>query len=92
MPPLLVALVVVFALVAVFWTTRDASTTGRKWALRIAGIVACYVLAGLLSGDPQAAAKSGELTVYLGIPAIVLYMIASSRAKAGARRATPRRR
>ena len=79
MPPVLIAFLEVAALFAVFWTTRAAPTAGRKWFLRIAGFVVLYLLAAVLAGDAQVAAKPGEYAVYLGIPAIVIYLIAQPR-------------
>jgi len=90
--PWIAALVFVLGVVAVFWTTREAPGRGRRWALRLAGIAACWVVTGLLSGDAGTAAKSGEYAVYLGLPAAVLYMIASRRANERPRRPAPRGR
>jgi hypothetical protein len=86
MPPFLVALIEVTALFALFWGTRTTEGAGRKWFLRIAGFVVMYLLAAVLIGDPEAGVKSGEYMVYLGIPAILIYMFASRRTGAGAAR------
>ena len=36
-------------------------------------------LSGVLAGDAQAAARTGEYSVYLTIPAIVVYLILARR-------------
>ena len=88
MPPILIALLEVIVLFAVFWSTRAYESAGKKWFSRIAGFVVLWLLAAVFAADAQVAAKAGEYFVYLGIPAIVVYLIASRRS--GGR--TPRRR
>lgn len=80
MSPILIALLIVTALFAVFWTTRTNTAKGKKWFSRIAAFVVLYVLAGVLAGNPQMAAKAGEYAVYLGVPAVLIYYVARARA------------
>jgi hypothetical protein len=88
MPPILIALVEVTALCAAFWTTRNEARSGRKWLLRIAAVVVIFLGGAALAADPRASALVGQYTVYLGVPAIIIYLMAAKRAGRGA----PRRR
>jgi hypothetical protein len=99
MSPVLVAAVEVAIYFAAFWSTKEIPSSARKWGLRLGAIVAVSLLSALVLPDPRAAAKAGEFTVYLGIPAIAVYWLAKKRAgaappvhrRAGPARPRPRR-
>jgi hypothetical protein len=80
MPPALIALVEVVVLCAAFWMTRNEAGTGRKWLLRIAAVVVVVLGGGALAPDPRASAVVGQYLVYLGVPAIVIYLMMAKRA------------
>jgi hypothetical protein len=88
MPPALIALVEVTALCAAFWMTRNEAGTGRKWLLRIAAVVVVFLGGAALTADPRASAEVGQFVVYLGVPAIIIYLVVAKRAGGSA----PRRR
>ena len=77
MPPVLIALVEVVLIFVVFWMTRSIRSGGRKWGLRIAAVVVLIVLSGAFAPDSRGAAVAGEYSVYLGVVAVVVYLIAN---------------
>lgn len=84
MSPLAVALIGVTVAFVAFWFTAGTTSSGTKWGVRIGSLILAYAMSALLSSDSARAAAAGQLLVYLGIPAVVIYLV--GRAIVGRRR------
>lgn len=81
MTALPLALISVIFLCVIFWTTRTTRQKVKKWTIRGIGMLLVPVLASILASEPAEAGVAGTYLGYLGVPAMILYLIADRFSK-----------